>query len=197
MTPTHFALQITEALDKARREGLKLPVVCNTSGYEGSRSLEVFDGYVDIYLTDFKYASPSLAKRYSKAPDYPAVASAALDEMFRQVGPYQEDAVDGHAKRGVIVRHLLLPSCLDDSLEVMELLAAKPYAKEIVISLMSQYTPMPGIGTDYPELALPVDTDDYDCLVNYALELGLLNSFCQEGGAASESFIPSFDYEGV
>ena len=197
VTPTHFAPQIAAALDLSKSMGMDLPVVCNTSGYESAESLAVFKGYVDIYLSDFKYASSELAERYSKAPDYPSIASAALDEMFAQVGPYQQDPQSGLAQRGVIVRHLLLPNCLDDSLEVMNLIASKPYAQEIVVSLMSQYTPVPGIGNTYPELAETVDPNDYDCLVDYALSLGLEHSFCQEGGAASESFIPSFDLEGV
>lgn len=197
VTPTHFAPQIVEAIKIARAKGLVLPIVCNTSGYEGAKALAVFDGYVDIYLVDFKYASAELASRYSKAANYPEVADAALDEMYRQVGPYREDDQTGLAKRGVIVRHLLLPDCLDDSFAVMRLLASKPYIGDIVVSLMSQYTPMPGIADKYPELSGTVDPDDYDCLIDYALDLGIENSFCQEGSAASESFIPAFDYEGV
>ena len=196
VTPTHFAPQIVEAIKMARSQGLLLPVVCNTSGYEGAEALACLDGFIDIYLVDFKYASQKLAQRYSQAPDYPVVASAALDEMFRQVGAYEEDEVTGLAKKGMIVRHLLLPSCLSDSFAVMRLLAAKPYVRDIVVSLMSQYTPMSGL-EGFPELSRPVDPDDYDALINYALALGIENSFCQEGEVASDSFIPAFDYEGV
>lgn len=197
VTPTHFALQIADALRSAKSKGLKIPVVYNCSGYEGTHSLEAMNGLVDIYLTDFKYANSELALRYSNAPDYPDVASRALDMMFAQVGPYKEEEQSGLAKRGVVVRHLLLPNCLDDSLEVMELLASKPYAQDIVVSLMSQYTPMTGIRSKYPELDQTVCADEYDCLVDYALSLGLEHSFCQEGAAASESFIPLFDCQGV
>lgn len=197
VTPTHFAPQIVEALAIARDRGLNLPIVCNTSGYEGAEALAAFEGYVDIYLVDFKYVSSALAQRYSNAPDYPEVASRAIDEMFRQVGPYVEDQDSGLAKRGVVVRHLLLPSCLDDSLAVMDTLAAKPYINDIVVSLMSQFTPMPGLAERYPELSGTVDPEEYDCLVDYALDVGIENSFCQEGSAASESFIPMFDFEGV
>lgn len=196
VTPTHYAPQIAEALTRAKNQGLSLPIVCNTSGYE-AESLSFFDGLIDIYLTDFKYASTTLAARYSNAPDYPKVASVALDEMYRQVGPYLEDAKSGILKRGIVVRHLLLPGNLIDSFAVMRLLASKPYAKEIAVSLMSQYTPMPNVGCGYPELASNVDTGDYEALVDYALHLGLERSFCQEGSAASESFIPEFDYRGV
>ncbi len=172
VTPSHFAPQIVEAL-------------------------RIFDGHVDIYLTDFKYAFPERAERYSRASDYPQVASAALDEMYRQVGEYREDPQTGLLEKGVVVRHLLLPGGLSDSFAVMRLLAAKPYARKICVSLMSQYTPMPSCEQAFPELAEGIDPQDYDALIDYALDLGLENSFCQEGEAASESFIPAFDYEGV
>lgn len=172
-------------------------MVCNCSGYESLEALKVLEGWVDIYLTDFKYSSAARAERYSRAADYPQVASAALDEMFRQVGPYREDPASGLLQSGVVVRHLLLPGGLLDSFGVMRLLAAKPYAHEICVSLMSQYTPMPGVAERFPELGECVDSRDYEALVDYALDLGLENSFCQEGEAASESFIPAFDYEGV
>ena len=97
----------------------------------------------------------------------------------------------------MVVRHLLLPGGLSDSFAVMRLLAAKPYARKICVSLMSQYTPMPGCEQAFPELSEGIDPQDYDALIDYALDLGLENSFCQEGEAASESFIPAFDYEGV
>ena len=172
-------------------------MVCNCSGYESLEALRIFDGHVDIYLTDFKYAFPERAERYSRASDYPQVASAALDEMYRQVGEYREDPQTGLLEKGVVVRHLLLPGGLSDSFAVMRLLAAKPYARKICVSLMSQYTPMPGCERAFPERAGGIDPQDYDALIDYALDLGLENSFCQEGEAASESFIPAFDYEGV
>lgn len=196
VTPTHYAPQIVEALALAKDNGLNIPIVCNTSGYE-AESLSVFDGHIDIYLTDFKYANPDLAKRYSRARNYPKVASAALDEMFRQVGPVDMDEETGLLKKGVVVRHLMLPGQLRDSFAVMRLLAQRPYAQQIIVSLMSQYTPIKGIEYEYPELAQKVDKDDYQALVDYALELGLENSFCQDGEAASESFIPEFDYRGI
>ena len=228
VTPTHFAVQVREALDAARsglvrpREEvlesiaahpeafpfarldamrLELPVVYNTGGYESVAAIEALAGYVDVFLTDFKYATGELAARYSHVPDYPQVASAALDAMFALVGEarFSHDATQDAQlmQRGIIVRHLLLPGNLADSLAVMRLLAAKPYAAQLWLSLMSQYTPMPGVGQRYPELARTVAEDDYLALVDYALELGFENSFMQEGGAAEESFIPAFDYEGV
>ena len=228
VTPTHFVPQVCEALDAARsgqvrpREEvlediaehtesfpfarldvirLELPIVYNTGGYESVETIEALAGHVDVFLTDFKYASSEVAARYSHAPDYPQAASVALDAMFKLVGEprFTLDSAQGVylMQRGVIVRHLLLPDNLADSFAVMRLLAAKPYAPKLWLSLMSQYTPMPGVGQRFPELARDLDEDDYLALVDYALELGFENSFMQEGGAAEESFIPAFDYEGV
>ncbi len=196
VTPTHYAPQIVEALVIAKDNGLNIPIVCNTSGYE-AESLAIFKAHIDIYLTDFKYASPELAKRYSRAKNYPQVASAALDEMFRQVGPIVMDEKADLLKKGVVVRHLALPGQISDSFAVMRLLSQKPYAQQIIISLMSQYTPVKEIEFEYPELAQTLDPNDYQALLDYALELGLENSYCQEGGAASESFIPEFDFRGI
>lgn len=197
VTPTHYAPQIADAIRRAKSDGLSLPIVCNTSGYEAN-SLEFFNGIVDIYLTDFKYAAPEIALRYSNAADYPEVANKALDTMFEQVGDAVINESTGLMKKGVIVRHLLLPDNLRDSFGVMRILAAKPYIDKIFVSLMSQYTPMAGIDfIDYPELKNNVLDEDYQALIDYALALGIENSFCQEGEVAKESFIPSFNYEGV
>ena len=205
VTPTHFAPQIREALDLARSEGfssapLALPVVYNTSGYELVDSITSMRDYVDVYLTDFKYASSQLAQRYSRAADYPMIASAALDAMFDAVGCVRyETLADGEERMigGIIVRHLLLPGHLDDSKHVMDILASKPYKDDIIVSLMNQFTPVNDLIDEYPELMARVTDEEYDELIDYALELGLDNSFIQEGGTAEESFIPEFDYEGV
>lgn len=197
VTPTHYAPQIAYAVQRAKGKGLKIPIVCNTSGYD-TLSLEFFKGIVDIYLTDFKYASSKVALRYSKAPDYPEIANKALDAMFDQVGPVSIDNKTGLMTKGVVVRHLLLPDNLRDSFGVMRILASKPYRDKILVSLMSQYTPMPGIDADgFPELKGHVSNEDYQALIDYALALGIDNSFCQEGETAEESFIPAFDYDGV
>ena len=208
VTPTHFVPQIIEALDLARDEGLALPIVYNTSGYETVQTIQSLEGYVDVYLTDFKYASSDLAKRYSNAPDYPRAASESLDAMFAQVGtcifgadPRPEN-LRTHEEgelllRGVVVRHLVIPGCVRDSFAIMRHLASKPYVHDLLISIMNQYTPMEGVGERYPELAGKVCDEDYEAVVDYALALGLDNTFMQEGEAATESFIPDFDYEGV
>jgi putative pyruvate formate lyase activating enzyme len=199
VTPTHYAIQILSALDIALSHGLAIPIVYNTSGYESVDTIHMLAGYVDIYLTDFKYMSSHVADLYSNAPDYPACALAALEAMHEQIekaGGYTPGD-DGMLKHGIIVRHLMLPGHLDDSKHIVRALFQR-YGNAICYSLMNQYTPMQNIGFDkFPELAHTVSDDDYDELVNYALDLGVTNSFMQEGGTVSESFIPSWNGEGV
>lgn len=194
VTPTHFVPQIIEAVTLARKNGLKVPIVYNTSGYEKAETLRMLEGIVDIYLPDFKYISSKLSKKYSQAGDYAVYAKEALAEMVRQ----QPRAVfdeRGIMQKGVIVRHLLLPDCVEDSKAVAEYLY-KEYGDGIYISLMSQYIPLEQV-EKYPELNRRVTQEEYDELVNFAAELGVENGFVQDGEAASESFIPEFDLEGV
>ena len=165
----------------------------NCSGYETVESLRLMEGLTDIYLPDFKYMSPLLAKKYSRAPDYPAVAKVALSEMFRQQ-PKTEWGSDGMLKRGIIVRHLLLPGHLEDSKRVLAYLY-QTYGDSIYISIMSQFTPL-GL-ENYPELNRTVTEEEYETLIDFACRLGIKNAFIQDGSAASESFIPAFNGEGV
>lgn len=193
VTPTHFVLQIREALILAKEKGLKIPVVYNTGSYEKVESLNLLEGLVDIYLPDMKYFSSELALRYSKAPDYHKVAMEAIEEMYRQVGEAEFDD-EGIMKKGVIVRHLLLPGSIEDSKKVIKALFEK-FGDSVYISIMNQYTPMEGVGKKYPELANKVSEKDYDALVDYAIDLGVENGFIQEGETALESFIPDFLHE--
>ena len=201
VTPTHYIPPIVTALERARAAGLNLPIVWNTGGYESVEGLKMLEGLVDIYLPDFKYMDEDRAELYSAARDYPAVAKAALGEMFRQVGePVFDEA--GLMKRGMIVRHLLLPGGRRDSMEVLRYLY-ETYGDGIYISIMSQYTPLPevlnrsGGRVKFPELYRRVSPRSYDRLVEYALGLGITNAFIQEGDAAEESFIPPFTLTGV
>ncbi len=194
VTPSHYILHIKEALQSAKENGLMIPVVYNTSGYEKVESLKELDGLVDIYLPDFKYKSSLLAKKYSNASDYFKVASKALEEMVRQVGVPLFDQ-SGIMKKGVIVRHLMLPGYLQDSKNVIHYLY-ETYSDKIYISIMNQYTPLPQI-IKYPELNRKVSYTAYKKLVNYAVNLGVRNGFIQEGETALESFIPNFNNEGV
>ena len=193
VTPTHFAEHIIRAVDFTRGK-LNIPIVYNCGGYENVETLKRLDGYVDIYLTDFKYMSPEIARRYSAAPDYPEIAKAALDEMVKQTVRCLFDA-DGIMKRGVIVRHLVLPSHADDSREIIRYLHSR-YGDDIYMSIMNQYTPV-GDLTKYPELQGRVSDKEYDEIIDFAAGLGVTNAFVQEGGTVSESFIPSWDGGGV
>lgn len=194
VTPTHYIPQIVLALREAKRQGLSIPVVCNCGGYEKPETLRLLDGLVDIYLPDFKYLSPETAGRYSGAPDYPERAKEALAEMIRQVGEPVFD-IHGIMQKGVIVRHLLLPGRLREAKDVIRYLY-ETYGDRIYLSLMSQFTPLENV-VGWPELNRTVTEEEYNALVDYALELGVENGFIQEGGAADESFIPQFDCEGV
>ena len=194
VTPTHYAPWIAEALEKAKKRGLSIPVVYNCGGYEGEESLRRMEGLVDIYLTDFKYMEEAAAARYSHAPDYPQTAKAALKEMVSQAGLPAFDE-RGMITRGVIVRHLLLPGHVADSRRVVEYLF-KTYGNRIYISLMNQYTPMPAVAAD-PLHSRKVTKREYNRLVDYALSLGVEQGFIQEGETAKESFIPEFNGEGV
>ena len=195
VTPTHYAHLLPEAIDRARQAGLTLPIVYNCGGYERVETLRILEGYIDVYMPDFKYADAALAARYSAAPDYPEVARAAIAEMVRQCPtPTLDDG--GIMRRGVLVRHLMLPAAYRNSHDVLKYLATT-YGDSIWLSLMNQYTPPDGIGDRYPELAEPVRERDYRRLVAYATRLGVTQAYVQEDGTVSESFIPAFNGEGV
>ena len=190
VTPTHYVPQIIEALKIAKEKGLMLPILYNTSGYENPDTLELLRGYVDIFLPDFKYFSSDLAKKYSGAEDYPNVAKKAIAKMFELVGKCEFDD-NSIIKKGVIVRHLMLPGQEDDSKNILEYLY-KTYGNDIYISIMSQYTPLATLPNEFPELNTKIDMTVYDKLLDFAVNLGIENAFVQEEEAASESFIPEF-----
>ena len=191
---THYVPQVVEALKLAKEQGLHIPVVYNCGGYESVETLKMLEGLVDIYLPDFKYVDTERAKRYSHAENYPEVAKAALAEMVRQQ-PEAEFDERGIMKKGVIVRHLMLPGGIKDSKAVVKYLY-ETYGDQIYISLMNQYTPLPHVA-EYPEINRKVKKFEYDRLVDYAISLGVENGFIQEGETAEESFIPAFTNEGV
>lgn len=194
VTPSHYVLQIKEAIICSREEGFTLPVVYNCSGYEKTETLRLLEGYVDIYLPDMKYMDQIPARKYSDCPDYFTFASEALKEMVRQTGPPEFDQ-RGLMKKGVIVRHLALPGYLEDSKNIIKYLY-DTYGDTIYISIMNQFTPISTL-TDYSELNRRITEEEYDELVDYAIHLGVENGFIQEGETASESFIPGFNEEGV
>lgn len=194
VTATHYVPQVVEALKLAKLQGLHIPVVYNCGGYETVETLNLLEGLVDIYLPDFKYVDSERAKRYSHAENYPEAAKTALAEMVRQQ-PRAEFDERGMMKKGVIVRHLMLPGGIKDSKAVVKYLY-ETYGNQIFVSLMNQYTPLPHV-TDYPEINRKLKKFEYDRLVDYAIALGVENGFIQEGETAEESFIPAFTNEGV
>jgi putative pyruvate formate lyase activating enzyme len=195
VTATHFAPKVKDALDIAKRNGLKIPVVYNCGGYESVETLKILEGYIDIYLPDFKYMSNDIAAKYSLCRDYPERAKEALTEMVRQTGAPVFDE-NGMLLRGTVVRHLVLPGCSGDSINVIKYLH-EAYGDTIYISIMSQYTPSQRIRESFPELARKLTRYEYSKVVRFAAEIGVKNGFTQYGEAAAESFIPRFDGEGI
>lgn len=191
VSPTQYTEEIISAITMAKARGFCLPFVWNTGGYECADTLRRLDGLVDIYLTDFKYMSPSLAERFSAAPDYPQYAREALCEMLRRQPKCEYDG-DGLLRRGVIVRHLVLPGCTEDTKDILDYLSDFRGAR---LSLMGQFTPQPTCA--HPQLLRPLTEEEYADVIGYAELLGLTDAFIQERGSASESFIPQFDYTGV
>ena len=195
ITGTHFVPQIRVTLIEAKKRGLQIPIVYNTSSYETVETLELLRGLVDIYIPDMKYYSSDLALKFSNAPDYFFVAKRAIDQMVHQVGQPQFDENTGLMKKGVIVRHLVLPSHIKDSKQVLHYLH-HTYNDKIFISIMNQYTPT-NIKVSYEELKRTLTKREYNRVIDYAMEIGITNAFIQEGITARESFIPNFNYKGI
>ena len=196
VTPGQWQPWIIAALDKARADGLRLPIVCNTGGYETAESVARWQGYIDIWLADLKYVSPALSAQLSAAPDYFAAAKTAIEAMMAQAGRPVCDA-EGMMRRGVILRHLALPGHIDDSFAVLDQMAAWNDADPgcFVPSLMSQYTPFykakeAGIGRR-------ITTYEYRRVVNYAVDKGLAAGYMQQRSSAKEEYTPAFDLSGV
>ena len=186
VSPTPYYPVITEALDIYRPA---IPIVCNTSGYERVETLKKLEGYIDIYLPDFKYSSAEAAKKYSAAPDYPDVALAAIKEMVRQVGtPVHGD--DGKMKKGVMIRHLILPDNTENSLGVLDMIADE-LPPDIYVSLMAQYFPT-GNET-HSELSRKITKEEYDTVSGYMMLLGLENGYMQEHESADSSYVPDWN----
>lgn len=192
VTGAHYVPQIIEALALAKRDGLAIPIVYNSSGYENVSTLQMLDGYIDIYLPDYKYYSSYYAARYSHAADYRETAVDAITEMVRQTGVPQFDA-DGLLTRGTVIRHLMLPGLAGDTAQVLCDIAAR-FGGRVLVSLMRQYTPF-GM-QDWPELDRTITEEEYADACALFEELGL-GGFFQQGESVSESFIPAFDGTGL
>lgn len=194
VTAGQYAKPVREALLLAKKNGLKLPVIVNSGGYESQETLQILSEVADVWLPDFKYLNPETAGQFSHAADYPEVAKKAIDFMVRQAGEVKLDD-EGYVQRGVIVRHLVLPGHMKESMDVIAYLY-QTYGERIYLSIMNQYTP-PNRKLPYPELNRRLTTYEYDRVVDFALSLGVTQAYIQEGGTAKESFIPAFDCEGV
>lgn len=192
VTPDHYVTDVAEAVLLAKENGLVIPVVYNGSGYEKREVIGNLSGIVDIFLTDFKYMDKVLADRLSSAPDYPEIAGAALDEMVKIVGSPVLDE-KGMMKKGVIVRHLLLPGHKRNAKDVIRYVH-ETYGKQVILSLMNQYTPIERLreNPDFRGLCRKVTKREYEQVVQYAIELGVEDAFIQEGDTAGESYIPKF-----
>ena len=188
VTPTPYTPWILEALG----DGLGVPVVYNCGGYESVDTLRAFEGKVQIYLPDLKYAIADTAKALSGAEDYFSVATAAIEEMYRQVGPYQME--NGLLKRGVVIRHLVLPGQLENTRRCIDWVASRFKPGEVLFSLMSQYTPQPNA---QGALARHVRRSEYRAAVEYMENCGIADGFLQERTSAKEEYTPPFDLTGV
>ncbi|WP_411169122.1 radical SAM protein [Clostridium sp. MB05] len=194
VTPTHYVPQIIEAIRVARNKGLNIPIIYNSSGYEKVETIKLLKGYIDVYLPDMKYFDSKYSVKYSKAKDYFSYAKEAIDEMINQVGDVKFDE-NGIIKKGVIIRHLMLPGLLFDSKKIVDYIH-KTYGNKVYISLMNQYTPLEHV-KEYPEINKPLNQKHYEALIDYSLDIGVEKGFIQEEGTAKESFIPLFNFEGV
>ncbi len=195
VTPTPYILQIVKAIDKVK-DKINIPFVYNSGGYEREESLEILKDYVDIFLTDIKYKSPQLSKKYSGAEDYFDVAIKAAEKMIKLTGSPEFDT-EGIMKSGVIIRHMVLPGGRQDSVAVLKEMAERLPKEGYILSLMSQYTPDCQRLADYPELCRRVTTFEYNSVVEEAIKLGIDKGYMQERSSAEKKFTPPFDLEGV
>lgn len=197
VTATHYAHLLPDAIGEARRRGLSIPIVYNTSGYEREEAVAELAGLVDVWLVDYKYADADLGRALSHVADYPETAARALSRMCAAVAARGGELVDadGMMRRGVIVRHLVLPGHADDSCRVLDRIW--DVASDVPISVMNQYTPNERMRASGGELSRAVTEDEYEFVLDHADDVGFTQMFWQEGGAVDESFTPAFDTTGV
>ncbi len=194
VTPTPYIPQIKSAIDLVR-DKMHIPFVANMGGYEKSETIKSLRGYIDIFLTDAKYKSSALSLKYSQAPDYFGHSINSLKEML-EIAPEPVFDEYGILTSGVIVRHLVLPNCRHDSIEILQELKERFGTERFLLSLMSQYTPTKNL-TEFPEINRRITSFEYDSVVNEALRLGFTNAYVQEKSSAKEEYTPPFDLSGV
>ena len=192
VTATHYVDKVIKALDLCRHK-LNIPIVFNCGGYEKVDTIKMLDGYIDMFLPDFKYFDDKLAIKYSNAPNYFMTATNAIKQMFKQTGKYK--IKNNLMTSGVIIRHLVLPTHRKDSFAVLDWIAKNFNNDDVLLSLMSQYTPYRE-NLDFPELNRKISTFEYNKVVDHALTLGI-NGFMQERSSAKEEYTPNFDLSGI
>lgn len=190
----HFAVNIANALIKANKNGLKIPVVYNSNGYESVDTLKMLDGLIDIYIPDIKYFDDAYALKYSSAPNYFKVALEAVKEMYRQTGKNVFDN-DGIMQKGVIIRHLVLPGLKNDSKRIMDAIKEN-FGNDVYVSVMSQYTPV-FKADEFKEINRRITTYEYETVTEYFLDIGLKNGYMQKRTSASSDYTPKFDLSGI
>lgn len=193
VTPTHYTEKICAAIDIAKSRDLTLPIVWNSNAYENLETLELLRGRVDIFLPDLKYVDDDAARKFSVAPNYFDVATAAIGKMFELVGAAQIEG--GQMIRGMIVRHLILPNFRRDAMKIVDWLH-ETFGDEIFISLMNQYTPL-FRANEHKKISRMLTTFEYQSVVEHATNIGVKNCFIQIGKTADAKFIPNFNLDGV
>lgn len=194
VTPTHYIPQIKEALDISKANGLTLPILYNTNTYDSLEVIKELDGYIDVYLPDFKYFNDKYAIKYSSAPHYLENIMPVLKEMVSQTKELKFNE-KGLIEKGVIIRHLMLPGLLFDSKKVIDTIY-NTFGNKVYISLMNQYIPMYN-ACNYPEINKKLNPKHYDSLIDYATNIGVVNGFIQDEGSNSTDFVPDFNLQGV
>ena len=190
VSPTSYALQIIEAIKIAKNNGLKIPIIYNTNGYENIETLKLLEGYIDIYLPDLKYSENDLAKKYSKIENYFEIATSAIKEMYRQVGENEYDE-SGIIKKGIIIRHLILPNHTENSKKVLKWIAEN-MPKNITVSVMAQYFPTYK-AKEIKDINRKITKYEYQKIENYLYSLDLENGYIQEMGNNEEIYVPKWE----
>lgn len=194
VTAVHFVPSVIKAVEKARQNGLTIPIVYNSSGYEKADTIKMLEGTVNIYLPDIKYFSSKLSAKYSSAPDYFEYASATVKEMHRQCGNVIFDE-NGIMQKGIIIRHLILPSCKTDSFKILDWIRDN-LGNETYVSLLNQYTPVYN-AAKYKEINRRLMSIEYTRVIEHFFEIGLKNGYMQERSSANSSYTPIFDFSGL
>ena len=190
VTPTSYVLQIIEAIKIAKNKGLKIPIVYNTNSYENVETLKLLEGYIDIYLPDLKYAENILGEKYSKVKNYFEIATEAIKEMYRQVGEFSIGE-NGNMKKGIIIRHLVLPNQIENSKKVLKWIKEN-FDDKVLTSVMAQYFPT-YLAKEYKELNRKLSKEEFEEIQNYVWDLDIKNGYMQELGEHEEEYVPNWD----